>query len=62
MIEQELPVGFGFSLAMNESAMNRFASMSDAEKKQVLEAARQAQTKDQMEQIVRDIAQLEDIR
>lgn len=62
MIEQELPVGFGFSLAMNESAMNRFASMSDSEKKQVLEAARQAQTKDQMEQIVRDIAQLEDIR
>ena len=57
--EQEMPIGFGFSLAMNEEAMNHFAGMNDQEKRQVVEAARQAQTKEQMDQIVKDIAHLD---
>ena len=62
MREQEMPVGLGFSLAVNEKAMSHFAEMSDKEKRQVMEAARQAQTRKEMEQIIRDIADLEEFK
>lgn len=59
--DQEMPIGFGFRLAMNEEAMNHFADMNDQEKRQVVEAARQAQTKEQMDQIVENIAHLDSL-
>lgn len=51
-----MPLGLGFSLAMNEDAMNSFAKMSEQEKSQVIEAARSVQSKQEMKNLVDDIA------
>lgn len=61
MIENdtEMPIGFGLSLAMHEDSMNRFSEMTDGEKRQVIEAARGVQSKQQMEELVASIAQLD---
>lgn len=56
--EDGLPLGLGFGLAMNEEAMTSFASMNDAEKKQVIEAARGVALKEEMQELVSNIAQL----
>lgn len=57
--EDGLPVGLGFGLAMNEKALGQFSMMTEDEKRQVIDAARGAQTKEQMAQIVKDIADME---
>lgn len=51
-----LPLGLGFGLAMNEDAMNSFAKMSEQEKGQVIEAARGMRSKQEMKNLVDDIA------
>lgn len=56
--EDGLPLGLGFGLAMNEEAMTSFASMNDAEKKQVIEVARDVASKEEMQELVSNIAQL----
>lgn len=56
--EDGLPVGLGFGLAMNEEAMEQFAAMKEEEKRQVIEAARSMQSKEQMQQLVQSIADL----
>lgn len=53
-----LPLGLSFSLAMNEEAMNSFAGMTEQEKRQVIEAARSTQSKQEMTNLVDDIARL----
>ena len=55
---EDMPMGFAFGLAVNEQAMDSFARMTDEEKRQVLEAARSATSKEQMRGIVEDIARL----
>ena len=52
-------MGLGFSLAMNEKAMSNFASMDEKEKRQVIETARNVQSKQQMQHLVEDIASLD---
>lgn len=53
-----LPLGLSFSLATNEDAMNSFAGMTDQEKSQVIEAARSTRSKQEMKNLVDDIARL----
>lgn len=55
---QDMPMGFAFQLSMNEKAMENFAGMSEGEKKQVLDAARNVTSKEQMRGIVSDLASL----
>ncbi len=57
--EDGLPMGLGFGLAMNEEAMNHFSSMTDDEKRQVIEAARGVQSKEQMLALVKNIAEMD---
>ena len=59
MKECGLPVGRGFGLSMNGKALGQFSMMTEDEKRQVIDAARGAQTKEQMAQIVKDIADME---
>ena len=56
--EDGLPLGLGFGLAMNSDAMMGFASLSDEEKKQVIEAARQIRSREEMQQFVKSIAEI----
>lgn len=53
--KEEMPLGFSFSLAMDEKAMDRFAGMSEAEKNRVISQARSVQSKAEMEQLVAGI-------
>lgn len=52
-------MGLAFQMAMNERAMENFAKMTDEEKRQVLEAARSANSKEQMRGIVEDLGRLQ---
>lgn len=56
--QNDMPLGFAFQLSMNEQAMENFAGMSEAEKHQVLEVARNVTSKTQMRGIVSDLASL----
>lgn len=56
--QNDMPLGFAFQLSMNEQAMENFAGMSEMEKHQVLEAARNVTSKTQMRGIVSDLAGL----
>ena len=53
-----MPIGFSFSLATNQAALTNFAKMTDAEKRQVLEAARNVQSKSEMQSFVDSIGDL----
>ena len=55
--EDGLPLGLGFGLAMNSDAMMGFASLSDEEKKQVIEAARQIRSREEMQQFMNSDAE-----
>ena len=56
--EDGLPLGLGFGLAMNEKAMNSFASLDEEEKKRVIEAARGITSKEEMQNLVSSIADI----
>lgn len=47
-----LPLGLAMSLAQNEAAMNRFTSMTEAEKQAIIEQSHQVRTKREMQQLV----------
>lgn len=54
----EMPLGLGFSLAMNQDAMTKFSNLPDSEKRQVIESARNIQSKQQMESFVNSLKEL----
>ena len=58
MEKDNMPLGLGFGLAMNEQAMKNFAGMEETEKRQVIEAARSVQSKQEMERLIDDISKL----
>ncbi len=51
-----VPLGFGMALAQNEAAVNAYAVMTKEQKKAVLEKAHKARSKQEMRQIVSDLA------
>lgn len=55
--KDDLPMGLGFSMAMNEKAMCNFAHLSEDEKRQVIEQSRQVKSKAEMAQIVDRLAE-----
>ena len=55
--EDGLPLGLGFGLAMSEEAMSSFAAMNEEEKRQVIEAARGVASKEEMQNLVQNIAE-----
>ena len=52
---ENMPIGFSFTLATNQEALSNFAKMTDEEKRQVLEAARNVQSKSEMQRFVDSI-------
>ncbi len=51
-IRDDMPIGFGLSLAANTKAMNSFAGMNDKEKRAVIEASRNQHSKEEMERFI----------
>ena len=56
--EDGLPIGLGFGLAVNEEAMKQFAAMTEEEKQQVIDVARRARSREEIQNLVRNIAEL----
>ncbi len=48
----EMPLGLSFQLGLNEKALNAYAHLSEEEKRQVEEAARNVTSKAEMQQLV----------
>lgn len=48
----ELPLGFGMALAMNERAMQGYAQLTESEKENIIMRCRDASSKDEMQKIV----------
>ena len=47
-----LPLGLGMALAQNEAAMQRFASMTEAEKQALIAQCHKVKSKQEMQQLV----------
>lgn len=60
MDNQQLPIGLGLSLAMNQKAMDRFAHMTEAEKEKAIARSRQVKSKREMDRIVNSLAEDDD--
>ena len=52
MVFKGLPQGLGMALAQNSAALNRYQTLSDAEKNELIEKAKNASSKKEMENLV----------
>ncbi len=52
----QLPIGFGMALVMNQSAMNIYTAMTEQQKQEILARAHNARSRWEMQQIVNSIA------
>ncbi len=52
---RELPLGFGFALARNEMAMQRYSELTESEKEQIILKCKDARSKAEMQKIVNDL-------
>ena len=55
--QNQLPLGFYMALAQHPKAMERFSRFTASEKETVLAQARQASSKEEMQSLVRSLAQ-----
>lgn len=53
---RDLPLGFGMALAQNMGAMERFSTLTDQERLDVLNQARSVRSKAEMQTLVDSIA------
>ena len=51
----ELPLGFGMALSQHPTAMERFTSMTDEQKQQVITQTHRIQSKQEMQAFVRSL-------
>ena len=51
----DMPIGLMMTLAKNEQAMRRFSDLPDQERSQVVNQARQAASRDEMQALVRSL-------
>lgn len=56
MNRNDLPQGFGMALMRNETAMKKFSNFTDFEKQSVLQYANSVTSKQEMQQLVDNIA------
>lgn len=57
MDADQLPVGFLMTLAQNPAATAHFGSLSEEQKQQVVAQARQAQSRREMQEVVKQLGQ-----
>lgn len=51
-----LPMGFAMGLAMDLDAMSQFSNLTEAQKEELLNRARDAKSKDEMQRIISQIS------
>ena len=52
MEQDKVPIGFGMALAMDYTAMEAYAALTEEQKQQVLDKARNARSEEEMRQII----------
>ena len=52
-----MPMGFTFSMSANEKAMNHFARMSEEERAEVIQQARNVSSKKEMERLIQSLSE-----
>ena len=52
----KVPIGFGMALAVNEPAMNAYATMTEAQKQAMINKARNVRSEKEMHELVASIA------
>jgi hypothetical protein len=52
----KVPIGFGMALAMNQPAMNAYTAMTEQQKQQVLNKARNVRSEKEMHGLVASLA------
>ncbi len=52
MDRNEIPIGFGFALAQDPEAMKKFANLPENKQTEILQKARRASSKSEMQSIV----------
>ena len=57
MGENHMPMGFTFSMSANEKAMNHFARMSEEERAEVIQQARNVSSKKEMERLIQSLSE-----
>lgn len=55
MEKGDVPLGFGFALAQDPGAMERFAALTEAEREALLNRARSVSSKEEMRALVRQL-------
>ncbi len=55
MEKNEMPVGLGMALAMNPEAMQKFASLSETKKQEIINGTHTISSKAEMKQYVENI-------
>ena len=53
---QKVPIGFGMALAANTAAMNRYAQLSEPQKKDILSKAHNVRSEKEMYSLVANLA------
>lgn len=55
MRQDEIPIGLGMALAMNTEAMQKFASLSESKKREIIKGTHAVSSKEEMQQYVERI-------
>lgn len=58
--DDAVPIGFGMALAQNLNAMKHFSGMTEAEKEEILNRARDASSKKEMDSLIESLNPLTD--
>lgn len=53
----EIPIGLGMALAQDLDAMQQFSSLSEAQKKEVIQKTHQVKSKQEMKNLVSNLAE-----
>ncbi|MGN0599777.1 MAG: YdeI/OmpD-associated family protein [Oscillospiraceae bacterium] len=55
MENYEMPIGFGMALAMNPEAMQKFASLPESKKQEIINGTHSVSSKKEMQQYVENL-------
>ena len=55
MTKDEMPVGFAMALAMNPEAMQKFGTLSEEQKQEIIAGTHALKSRDEMHQYVNDL-------
>ena len=59
MKQDEMPIGFAMALSMNPDAMQKFAMLSEEQKRRIIEGTHTVKSKQEMHQYVQSLVNAE---